>query len=71
MLLKNIWLTAEKFGGRLTYDKHTDRGTPVKVIEFFHMPVMAKRLQSRASGRSLAFNPRPAATTLELTPSRT
>jgi hypothetical protein len=27
ILLKNIWATAEKHGGRLTYDKHAERGT--------------------------------------------
>ena len=46
ILLRNIWLAAKKFGGRLTYDKHTERGTLVEVIKFFHMPVMAKRLQT-------------------------
>ena len=33
--LGNIWATAEKFGGGLTYDKKLERGTLTKVIEFF------------------------------------
>jgi hypothetical protein len=31
-LLKTIWLAAEKFGGRLTYDKHLKCGTLTEVI---------------------------------------
>lgn len=34
ILLKNIWANARKFGGDLTYDLKSDRGTLVEVIEF-------------------------------------
>jgi hypothetical protein len=36
VLLQNIWLTAKKFGGRLTYDKRSESGTLVEVKEFLH-----------------------------------
>jgi hypothetical protein len=41
ILLKHIWLTAWKFGGDLTYNKHANpgkRGTLEEVIEYFRMP---------------------------------
>jgi hypothetical protein len=34
ILLKNIWLTTRKFGGDLTYDKHSERGTLTEVIKY-------------------------------------
>jgi hypothetical protein len=41
VLLKDIWFSAERFGGGLTYDKHRDRGTLTDLIAFFE-PILTK-----------------------------
>jgi hypothetical protein len=35
IFLRDVWASVEKFGGRLTYDKHSERGTLTEVIAFF------------------------------------